>query len=143
MSGARFFLDTNVLVYTFANEAPEKQRTARQLVEEGLSGGGCISFQVVQEFLNVATRKFVPVMSASAAQRYLRAVLSPLCSVFPSVALVELAIDVHVRWRFSFYDSMILAAAMEARCDRVLSEDLQHAQKVGDLEIVNPFLRSY
>ena len=83
---AEFFLDTNVFVYTFDRQEPDKQARARGLVERALrTGDGVVSFQVVQEFLNVALRKFEQPLSEEQALRYLREVLDPLCFVFPSV----------------------------------------------------------
>ena len=98
-----FFLDTNILVYTFEPENSDKRRRACELVEKALyTDAGVISYQVVQEFLNVATRRFAVPMNADAARDYLKVVLEPLCAVFPSIALYELTITLRERWRFSF-----------------------------------------
>lgn len=139
MSAVSFFLDTNVLVYTFDKTAPEKQATAQQLLERALSGDGCISFQVMQEFLNLALRKFDPPLTIAQAKRYVQTTLEPLCLVYADVDLYQRALDVRERWHFSFYDSLIVAAALEAHCTVLYSEDLQHNQKVGALTIINPF----
>ena len=137
---AEFFLDTHVLVYTFDRQEREKKTRATDLVERALaSGRGVISTQVVQEFLNVALQKFEKRLSFAEATQYLRVVLDPLCGVFPSLALYERALSVRDRWRFAFYDSLIVAAALEAGCEVLYSEDLQHAQRVEALTIVNPF----
>lgn len=137
---AEFFLDTNVLVYTFDRRDPAKQARARALVERALeTGDGVISFQVVQEFLNVALHKFERPLDAADAVRYLREVLHPLCAVFSSLALYEHAISLQRRWRFGFFDSLIIAAALEAGCKTLHSEDLQDGQEVESLRIVNPF----
>lgn len=141
MSVVSFFLDTNVLVYTFDKTAPEKQAVAQQLLERALSGEGCISFQVIQEFLNLALRKFDPPLTAAQAKRYLQTTLEPLCLIYADVDLYQRALDVRERWRFSFYDSLIVAAALEADCTILYSEDLQHNQKVEALTIINPFLQ--
>ena len=136
-----FFLDTNILVYTFEPDDNAKRTCARELVENALhSNTGVISYQVVQEFLNVSMRKFAVPMSADAARDYLKVVLEPLCTVFPSFALYERAIALHERWRFSFYDSLIIASAIEAECSVLYSEDMQDQQKVESLTIVNPFI---
>ncbi|MEZ5451259.1 MAG: PIN domain-containing protein [Thiothrix sp.] len=140
MSGAEFFLDTNTLVYTFDKTAPEKQAKAVQLLELALSGKGCISFQVIQEFLNLALRKFDPPMTEAQAKRYLQTTLEPLCTVFADVALYERALAARERWRFGFYDSLIVAAALDAGCSILYSEDLQHGQKIENLTVINPFM---
>lgn len=138
---AEFFLDTNVLVYTFDRQELEKKKRATELVERALaSGRGVLSTQVVQEFLHVALQKFEKRLSFDEATQYLRVVLDPLCDVFPSLALYERALSVQDRWRFAFYDSLIVAAALEAGCEVLFSEDLQHAQRVEALTIVNPFV---
>ncbi|MDE2851690.1 MAG: PIN domain-containing protein [Acidobacteriota bacterium] len=137
---AEFFLDTNIFVYTFDRRDPEKQARARALVEQALgTGDGVVSSQVVQEFLNVAVQKFERPLSDEQALRYLREVLDPLCSVFPSISLYETALSLHRRWRFSFYDSLILAAALESDCKVLYSEDLQDGQEIESLTVVNPF----
>lgn len=137
---AEFFLDTNVFIYTFDRRAPDKQASARSLVERALeTGKGVVSSQVVQEFLNVALQKFERPLSADEALRYLREILEPLCAVFPSFALYERAISIQERWRFGFYDSLIVATALESDCEVLYSEDLQDGQEVESLRIVNPF----
>ena len=137
---AEFFLDTNIFVYTFDRQEPDKQARAGRLVERALgTGDGVVSSQVVQEFLNVALRKFERPLSDEQALRYLREVLDPLCSVFPSIALYEAALSLHRRWRFSFYDALIVAAALDSKCKVLYSEDFQDGQEIESLTIVNPF----
>ena len=137
---AEFFLDTNIFAYTFDRRAPDKQARARGLVERALgTGEGVVSSQVVQEFLNVALRKFERPLSEGEALSYLRDVMDPLCSVFPSLSLYEAAVSLHERWRPGFYDSLIVAAALEAKCKVLYSEDLHDSQEIQSLTIVDPF----
>ena len=139
MSGADF-LDTNVLVYLVDRRNPAKQAVAQQLVSAALAErSGIISFQVVQETLQVLTRKARQVLPAADASELLHAVLLPLWQVHPTPALYERALQLQAKQGFSFYDSLIVAAALEAGCRRLLTEDLQHGQKVGSLRIENPF----
>lgn len=136
-----FFLDTNIVVYTFDHTQTDKQNIARQLIKNALaSDAGIISFQVVQEFLNVATRKFSMPLTASNASRYLREVLEPLCKVYPTIPLYDHALALQNRWHYSFYDSLIIAAALYANCKTLYSEDLHHQQVIESLTILNPFL---
>ena len=100
---------------------------------------GIISFQVIQEFINVALRKFAVPLSFKDCQEFLSSALEPICDMHSSFYLYEQAIDVAERWRYSFYDSMIIAAALITKCDLLYSEDLQHGQKIQGLEIINPF----
>lgn len=137
----RFFLDTNVLVYTFDATAPRKQRVARALVERALHGReGIVSYQVVQEFLNVALRKFSPPMSQMEAQTYLRRVLMPLCEVFPTEGLYANALGIGSKTGWSYYDALVVASAAVGKCGALLSEDLQAGRSIQGVAIVNPFV---
>lgn len=106
--------------------------------QEIASGTACISFQVVQESLNPALRKAQTPLSVDEMRKYLQSVLAPLYRVQPSLRLYHAALDIQTRHRFSFYDSLI-AAALEAGCKRLYSEDLQHGQRIEGLTIENPF----
>lgn len=64
----------------------------------------------------------------------------PLCRVLPSEALYLRAMALKLRWQFSFYDVLVVAAALQADCNQLYSEDLQHGQQVEGLVILNPFL---
>jgi predicted nucleic acid-binding protein len=136
------FIDTNVFVYHLDTTDKRKHRIAERIVRDALMhGGACISFQVVQECLNTALRKAEVGLGPDQARAYLDAVLLPLVTVPASAALYHRALDVQTRWRFGFYDALIVAAALTAGCTRLLSEDLQHGQHVGTLTIENPFGR--
>lgn len=138
---ARFFLDTNVLIYSLDRENAGKRRVAQELVTQALEESkGVISYQVVQEFLSVAFRKFQTRMKPEDAERYLQGVLEPLCAVFAGIPLYHQALDIARRWKYGFYDALIIASALEAGCSILYSEDLQNGQKIGKLKIVNPFL---
>ena len=137
---AELFIDTNVFVYQLDTRDPRKHAIAERIIREALAGdNACISFQVVQECLNTVLRKAEIALDAASARAYLDTVLTPLQQVDSSPALYQRALDVHQRWRFSFYDSLIVAAALEAGCKRLLSEDLQHGQRIESLRIENPF----
>src|SRR6266700_3729249 len=99
----RCFLDTNILVYTFMPDNRAKRDKARGLVAQALERhDGAISFQVVQEFLNVATRRPQRRMSQAEAQLYLAQVLMPLCEVWPSESLYSEALSIadETGWAF-------------------------------------------
>ena len=137
----RFFLDTNVLVYSFDPESPDKQHHAQTLIQEALrSQRGMISTQVVQEFLSLALRKFARPMSVGEAHDYLRNVLAPLCQHFPAISSYDRTLLIQEETGFSFYDALIIAAASEAGCSMLLSEDMQHGRTVQGVAIFNPFL---
>jgi predicted nucleic acid-binding protein len=138
---ARFFLDTNIFVYSFDPTAPAKLQKAVNLIHEGLTTQkGIISYQVVQEFFNVALKRFSQPMQPSDAEQYLRTVLYPLLSVHSSQALFAGALRLQDLSRISWYDSLIVSSALQAGCEILYSEDMQHGQYFGSLRIVNPFL---
>jgi predicted nucleic acid-binding protein len=140
MSG-RYFLDTNVLVYSFDSSQPVKKERANELIMDALhSGLGVISTQVVQEFLNVATRKFAVPLKLEDSKLYLKMVLGPLCKVFADQDLYENSLELQYATGYSFYDALILAGALRAGCEILYSEDLQSGRQIGGVKIVNPFM---
>lgn len=135
------FLDTNILLYHLDDSDKRKHKRARALIESALAeGSACISFQVVQECLNAGLRKAAIPLTVSDARRYLEAVLVPLWRVMPSPELYQRGLDIQERYGFSFYDALIVAAALQTGSRRLYSEDLQHGQKIGRLTIHNPFV---
>jgi predicted nucleic acid-binding protein len=137
----RFFLDTNVFVYSFDQSAPLKARKAAELIRQGLTTRkGIVSYQVVQEFFNVALRRFSQPMQAPEAEQYLRTVFQPLLSVHSSQALYAEALHLQGQSGLSWYDALIVTAAIQARCELLYTEDLQHGQRFGSLQVRNPFL---
>jgi predicted nucleic acid-binding protein len=137
----RIFLDTNIFVSSFDQTAPEKAQRAAHLIREALTTQkGVISYQVVQEFFNVALKRFSKPMPAADAGQYLLAVFRPLLAVHSSQALYAEALFLHAQSSLSWYDSLIVSAAIQARCEILFSEDLQHGQRFGSLQVRNPFL---
>jgi predicted nucleic acid-binding protein len=139
MSG-RHFLDTNVFVYSLDRTNARKARIALQIIEEHVAGGnGAVSYQVVQEFFNVAIKRFPKAMTSADWPSYLLTVFRPLLAVHSSIALYSEAFSIHTRFKISWYDSLILAAASEANCSILYTEDLQHGGKIAGVRIENPF----
>jgi predicted nucleic acid-binding protein len=134
-----FFLDTNILVYSFDKKEATKQERSRCLIREALQGRGNISWQVVQEFSNVALKGFVSPFDLVTLREYLDTVLLPLCSLFPDRDLYREAIGVQGETRFSWYDSLIVASALRLGCKTLFTEDLQHGQNIRGLTITDPF----
>ena len=131
-----------IFVYALLASEPLKKQRALQLLEQALASHlGCISYQVIQEFVNVATRKFVQCFSSDECKQFIDAAMQPLNRVSSSPALINAAFDLQNETHYSFYDSLVLAAALQAGSDVIYTEDLQHNQLVGGrLRIVNPFL---
>jgi len=129
------FFDTNILVY--AQQTGGKADRARAL----LAGGGRLSVQVLNEFTAVSRRK-----QGRDWREIAEAVSDVLTMVDPPLALT---LDLHAAaralaedHRLSFYDALVVAAAIEGECDILYSEDMQHGRGIGGLAIVNPFLES-
>jgi predicted nucleic acid-binding protein len=134
-----FFLDTNVLIYAFTDQDAAKKSRSRELYELALAGKGIISYQVVQEFLNAAQRKFPSRFNESDLREFLDKTLWPICTVFPTRELYQQAITLQRESGWSFYDSLIVAAALAGDCPILYSEDLQSGRKIHGLEVRSPF----
>lgn len=137
----RFFLDTNVFVYSFDTGSPQKAGLATELVQNALkTGKGIVSYQVVQEFFNVALRRFARPMSRAEAEQYLAITFRPLLAVYSSVLLYGEALRLYSDYGVSWYDALIVASALEAECGILYSEDFQHGRSFGKLKLKNPFI---
>ena len=136
---ADYFIDTNIFVYMFDETDPAKRLRAENLVRRSLEDGtGCISYQVVQETINVVTRKLGA--TPENARRLLDDILVPLWQVNPTPSLYRRGLWVRNAYGFGFYDSLIVAAALEAGCRRLYTEDLQHGQEIEHLTVWSPFV---
>jgi len=137
----RFFLDTNVLVYAFDDPTTPKTEKCRHLIRQAhVTRRGVISYQVVQEFFNAAHRRVPGRMSLEEAEQVLWSVLRPLCIIHSSPALFLKALQLVDRFRVQWYDALIVAGAIEAKCGILYSEDFQNGQKFDNVEVQNPFL---
>ena len=137
----RFFLDTNIFVYSFDQRAPEKARRATGLIQRAIeTREGIVSYQVVQEFLNVALRRFAEPMTPAEAEQYLATTFRPLLAVHSSHHLFGQALHLSATHSLSWYDALVVASAIEGECGALYSEDFQHGQRFGKLRIQNPFL---
>jgi predicted nucleic acid-binding protein len=143
MSGGRFFLDTNIFVYSFEVNSPRKLEIARSLLREASHHGcGVISYQVIQEFFNVAFRRFPSPMSQDDAFMYFNNIFRPILAVSFSPALLFRAIRIRDERKVSWYDSLIFAAAADTECEVLYSEDFQHGAVIEGVRIENPFLKA-
>ena len=134
---AEFFLDTNILLYaaSTAKSEHDKRTKARELL--AMEGGG-LSVQVQAEFYVNATGKF------NLPHDKVVGILESLDS-YPVLALTEsvfwAALRIKERYELSYWDSSILAAALELGCHTVYSEDLSHGQSYAGIRVINPFIR--
>lgn len=139
MSGKAFF-DTNVFVYMWLNADPVKKDHAAKLITSSVRSRHCISAQVAQEFFNVACRKFPLQMNEAAAEEYLHLVLAAFHWVPSEISTLSSALTLRTRYKLPWYDSLIVAAALQAECRILYSEDFQAGQVFeGTLTVVNPF----
>ena len=140
-SATRVFFDTNIVVYCFDTLEPRKQTRAKDLLAHALNSElGVVSYQVIQEFCNVASKAKRLQLPQERILAYVNLVLQPMNQIGSSPQLIESALKLRSEHSFSFYDSLIIASATQARCQVLYSEDMQHMQRVGSLQIVNPFL---
>jgi predicted nucleic acid-binding protein len=136
------FLDTNLFIYAIdtSPDLKEKREIARHLIIEYIKNEtGVISIQVLQEFYQVSTHKIQVPLSSQEALEYLH-YMAVLDTVHPQFDMIVAAIRLHERLRISFWDALILQAALAAGCTRLLSEDLQHGLEIDHLIVENPFL---
>ena len=135
---SKTFFDTNVLVYLFNADFPDKQSRAREALQQALERGAVVvSTQVLQEFFVTVTRKLARPLPAGEAETALRRLMA-LSVVQIDPDLILAAAVSSRRDRISFWDALILAAASAAGCDEVLSEDLQHGRSFGRVRVANP-----
>lgn len=128
----RIFVDTNILVYALLDESP-KQRAALDLLQSGC----VISTQVLNEFTNVARKKAK--LEWQEIQDLSNAIQSLAETVPLDVVTHNRALTIADSYGFSFYDSLIVAAAQKSGCNFLFTEDMQHGQKIETLMISNPF----
>lgn len=137
----RFFLDTNIFAYSFDPVAADKMRISENLIQEGIhTRRGVVSYQVVQEFFNVVYKKFPVPLTLGEGHAYFISVFRPMLTVTFSAALLLRALEFRERHSIPWYDSLILAGAVEAECDILYTEDFQHGMRAEGVRIQNPFL---
>ena len=127
------FLDTNILIYAFSDDNAKADRALHLL-----SGGGYISVQVLNEFVNVCRKKLK--LGWEEIEERLAIVKTLASDVIPlSIGMHESAVKLARDHGFSIYDAVIVAAAVAGNCDELLSEDMQHGRIVLGVAIKNPF----
>jgi predicted nucleic acid-binding protein len=134
---AKFFLDTNILVYTVDKKDEEKTDIARTIIKQiTIDHFPVISTQVLQEFYNAATSKLKldKILIKNIVHGY-----NNMEIVLIDLSIIEQAIDISVIFQLSFWDSLIVAAAEKANCEYLITEDLNNNQKIRGIRIINPF----
>lgn len=130
---SKAFFDTNVLLYLFSGDERKAERA-----EDVISGGGVVNVQVLNEFASVALRKMrlgIPEI------RETLTAIRRICSVRAiDLQVHDLALDLLDRYGLPLYDALIVAAALNAQCGILYTEDLQNGQSFGPLRVRNPFV---
>jgi predicted nucleic acid-binding protein len=135
------FVDTNILIYAEDRDALAKHEIARDLIAQlWEKRDGILSVQVLQEFYVNATRKLRKPLTSAKALGIINEYLT-WTVVENTGALLTAAISLQQRTRLSFWDSLIVQAAIDGECNRLYSEDLNAGQRFGTVVVVNPFAR--
>lgn len=136
------FVDTNILLYAHDVGAGEKRLRAADLLRQIIAAGdGVLSTQVLMEFFVNARRKPAIALESGVAAQVVAAYASWVI-VPTSGQSVLLALRIHRDYGISPWDALIVAAAAEAQCDRLYTEDLQHGQVIEGVTVLNPFLET-
>ncbi len=139
MNAGSVFLDTNILIYAHDTEAGERHRRAAQIVA-GLwdTRAGLLSVQVLQEFYVNVTRKIPKPLPFSTAREIVRYYS---CWNLERIMAEDVlrASEIEEQNRISFWDALIVTAAIKGGASRILSEDLNPGQVIAGVPIENPF----
>jgi predicted nucleic acid-binding protein len=139
MPGDKCFLDTNILVYAFDVSAGQKHEVAKRIVIDlWETKDGILSIQVLQEFFVSVTKKIPKPINARLAREIVSDLLKWDIIINDKNSLLE-AIDIHIRYNYSFWDSLLIQAAIRSGAALLLTEDLTDSQKIKGISIKNPF----
>ncbi|RJP79410.1 MAG: PIN domain-containing protein [Desulfobacteraceae bacterium] len=134
------FVDTNILVYAHDLDATGKRKIAQKTLSDLWENGtGTISIQVLHEFYVTVTRKIQNPISIATARGIIENYLTWPLIINDEKTMMH-ATEIEERYRLSFWDALILAAACRAKAEILLTEDLSHDQEIEGIQIVNPFL---
>lgn len=131
---AKTFVDTNIVLYAFDMASPEKQVIAKALMHEKPA----ISTQVLSEFTNVCIKK--KLQSPADLSPIIESIARITSLQLITLSTVKRALEIASGQQFSYYDSLIVASALEAGVEILYTEDMQHRRNIESLTIVNPFI---
>lgn len=136
----RYFIDTNIFVYLHDSTDGAKQEKSAEIIELALKKNcGIISYQVVQEFINVVEMKLNNKKIQDNLKYFLTNCMYPLCNIFVDFDLYDQAINLNRKNKLSFYDALIVSAAKKGKCNILYTEDLRAGKFDKELTIINPF----
>lgn len=136
---AKVFLDANILVYAHDKDAGEKHSVAVEIVRDlWEKRTGVLSNQILQEFYVSVTKKILKPISKSEAREIIRAYICWSMSVITPMSVLR-ATEIEEKHRISFWDALVIVAAYEAKCEKILTEDMNSGQIIEGVVIENPF----
>ena len=139
MTEGKMFIDTNILIYAFDVSAGKKHQVASHILHDLWNSGlGVLSTQVLQEFYINVVQKIQKPIDQKMAQEIIRDLLKWHVVVNNGDSILD-AIDISEKYGYSFWDSLIIEAALTGGVSVLLSEDLQHGQVISGVTISNPF----
>ncbi|MGD8335760.1 MAG: PIN domain-containing protein [Desulfobacterales bacterium] len=139
MPEGKMFIDTNILIYAFDVSAGKKHQVASHILSDLWNSGlGVLSTQVLQEFYVNVVQKIQKPIDQKMAKTIIRDLLKWQVVVNNGDSILD-AIDISEKYGYSFWDSLIIEAALTGGVSVLLSEDLQHGQAISGVTISNPF----
>lgn len=133
------FVDTNIVVYAHDRSSGKKHKISKEILRELWQKRiGILSTQVLQEFFYIVTKKISDPINLSKARESIRHLLYWQIVVNDGPSILQ-AIDIYKKFEYSFWDSLIIQAAISGKAEILLSEDLQSGQVIDSLKIINPF----
>jgi predicted nucleic acid-binding protein len=139
MKDAKMFVDTNILVYAYDLSAGNKHEKAKEIVKDlWRTGEGLISTQVAQEFFVTVTRKIAKPLGLGQAREIVKDLLQWKTVTVDGSLIVD-AINIQEKYLYAFWDSLIIASAIEGGAGTIISEDLSDNQRIKNVTIQNPF----
>lgn len=137
----RCFIDSSIVVYANDRSAGSKQSRAVEIISACMTGGnGVVSIQVLQEYAHIALKKLG--QDHPVVMRQLK-LLEAFTLITPSPKSVRRAVEIRQSYRISFWDAGIVAAAEDADCGVIFSEDLNNGQYYAGIAVVNPLLSDF
>lgn len=135
------FIDTNIFVYAQDNSDESKTKISQELITKLLlEKQGFISTQVIQEFCNIFLKKSEKPLQPSDVAEIIDGLLVPLLAHTPDSYFYKRAINIYSKHSLSFYDSLIVQAAVDLKCELLYSEDMQNGARYSGVIIINPYV---
>jgi predicted nucleic acid-binding protein len=139
-----FLVDTNVLVYRFDPRFPDKQRTARDILHQGLADDTArIPHQALIEFVSAVTRTKAgadPLLPPDEARHEVEELMAQFPILYPNAAIVHSALLAATAYRISWFDAHLWAYADHYGLDEIVSEDFEHGRLYGSVRVRDPFV---